>query len=175
MNLRLLLPPPLVLVLACAVGFEMLGHEQPTTNVDLHTTWDADIEQNPPPAFTLMIPDDHGERLSALSARPLFSETRRPPEPAPLLEPTEPLSVPEEGPEPDYFEDPPFIEPPSVSYRGFMRIGDHATALVMDQNTGEERWMLQEDDLDGWILHSVTSDSLIFQRGDIVHVVEVNQ
>ncbi|MGK9235958.1 hypothetical protein KXS07_29590, partial [Inquilinus limosus] len=95
--------------------------------------------------------------LSALTetvARPLFSPTRRGPQPPP---------PPAEAPPPP---PPAAAPPPSVTLQGVILAGDSTVALLRRDDTGEIVTARTGDDLSGWRIDRIEAGSVTLSGPD---------
>jgi hypothetical protein len=162
-RLRAFLPPPLFLlcVLAAWAAYEGLSalypepgqfSHQSLSNSAADTKHDAQITL---PSWT----DDFSDQDRD---HPLFTPKRRRPEP-PKQEPQEPDPAPELSPDPEPMPappPPPPPEPPNISYRGFVRISTEVSALIMDKLTGDERFVRQGDEIEGWRVEKINQTQI---------------
>ncbi|MGK9167962.1 hypothetical protein KXR53_16765 [Inquilinus limosus] len=94
--------------------------------------------------------------LSALTetvARPLFSPTRRGPQPPPVVEAAAPPP-------------PPPTPPPAVTLQGVILAGDSTVALLRRDDTGEIMTARPGDDLSGWHVDRIEAGSVTLSGPD---------
>ena len=154
--MRALLPPPIFLLFAFAAwaAYEVLPalYPQPAP-LSLSPAHSA----RPTEASAQIALPSWADKFSDTDrSRPLFTPTRRVPEPPrPVLQ--EPVTVPEPDPKPEPIAPPPPPpEPPNISYRGFVRTSTQVSALILDRLTGQERFVRQGDEIDGWRVEKVS-------------------
>ncbi|HET6519301.1 MAG TPA: hypothetical protein VFG47_05715 [Geminicoccaceae bacterium] len=97
--------------------------------------------------------------FSEITARPLFSPTRRPPPP------------PEEAPA---AEEAP-VERGQFALRGVALAGDRRVALLQRRATGELVRALEGQSVDGWRVAGITATEAVLESGGDKYVVEVEK
>lgn len=121
-------------------------------------------------AFFIPEAQDYRAEIDRLSARPLFSNTRRKPE-SEVIEDieqsvSEPVVVEEELTLEAPIRPP---TPPNAVLRGLLRTHDRTQALVFVYDTDEEIWVSMDDILLGWRVINVSQDVVELEKDGFVH------
>ncbi len=120
-------------------------------------------------AVLLSLPDVPEVDIGVITARPLFTETRRPldirpepaaPAPVAVAEPQRPPEQPKPAP-----------PKPEIKLLGTMQNGNDWAALVGLVRQGEERWMQGGDAIDGWTIDEIASSQLQMRYEDEVFTI----
>ena len=93
------------------------------------------------------------ESFAEISARPLFSASRKPPPP------------PEPEKTADSLAPPP---PPPLALVGVILAGAQKIAVIKESGTGQVRNAVTGDEITGWQLTDITADSITLKNGDVV-------
>lgn len=133
---------------------------------------------DPPTPFRPIQPTNNHERLSVISERPLFSETRRhpPPEVEEILEDfTEPVIEEPifEEPEPE----PPAPPPPApkFSVRGFIVSDGETRVLIFESFNQREEWVSEGDFIQDWQITEINARNLYFKQNGFDHIVDLGE
>jgi len=179
--LRRTVPPLSVLVPGFVLIFLVLDYDRDAIRRDFN---EADTQTEPPGKdpeqnLTFDLPGDHdySAKILALSAIPLFSETRSVlsaeleeafTEPENLVVASayvEEVAVPSD-PRPEF---------PDVRFRGFVRSGDQIQALLSSQDSLEDRWVSVEDRYFDWEVVDISETTIRFSSNGVEHVVDVER
>jgi hypothetical protein len=110
--------------------------------------------------------------LARATARPLFSQTRRPPETAKPV--VQEVIIPEPTSEP-VLQVPIRPKNPNIQFLGIIRSGQSTSALVRNIDTNSETWIVQGDQIGQWQVVTITEHSLILTSGVYEFSVNINQ
>lgn len=177
-NIRnLLLPPPVIVVgIGLLAGWIVYETSQdsvmptvPTAEITNTTGMENVVVELAPILHNLT-------DLSEISDRALFAQKRSPwqspevqvpvdIEPAPVVEAQEPTPPPP----------PPRPETPAISLLGVMKNDQITRALVLDQRTDEETWIVVGDTLADWEVVEIDSSGLILRAQGEEFLVSYNR
>lgn len=176
--------PPLIV---WALGFGLIwlfyfdesGREEPT-EAAIVTAPTAVTEDMKQAVFTLPQARPYDDQIQLVAKRPLFSETRRIPEPEFVEDPPE---IPE--PEPVFeeeivMEEPPIPpEPPMIIFKGFLRNGDQIQALLsLPENSDRQsdgQWVTTGDIFLGWRVREISATIVQLEKQEFKYTVEISQ
>lgn len=167
--LRLAFPPFIAWILGGGLFWAL--HLQATEpNIAASDLKPVNIE---PQEVTFALPQAqaYGEQLRLAAKRPLFSESRRIPNPEKITDP-EPVW------ETDIvIEEKPQIqpEPPAFVLKGFVRNGDERQALLSLAESTEERWISKGDIFFEWKVQTISATSVQLERNGVEHIAEITQ
>ena len=177
--LRLVFPPLIVWVLGGGLFWMLQSQrEAPQTEADTAAAFDPKPESTEPQQTAFILPKTqiYADQLRQVAERPLFSETRRIPEPEFIEDPAEVMD-----PEPT-FEEKIIIEelpappdPPALVFKGFVRNGDEIQVLLGLPEHSEEQWVSKGDVLFEWRVQEVSEISIRLERDGFEHIVEASQ
>ncbi|MDA7425616.1 hypothetical protein [Thalassococcus lentus] len=177
------LPPPGLICVALAW---FASEKVPGFGKDLQ----SNATPNPPPRMTEAAPQredvapyvvakahDYSDEIAMLASRPLFSPTRRNPEPVAI-----------EDPEPEISKvvvaklSPPTApvaavapEQPELEYRGLIGSDGKRSALLHDKSNSTEFWVVVSDGVSDWIVAEITTSYVRFTHGIHEFIVEFRQ
>ncbi len=117
-------------------------------------------ESTPVPDFVLMPIGDYAETL----ARPIFADTRRPPEPEPEAPPAEPEAPP-----------PPAKAPPipGLTISGIVISSSERFALILDAGSRNLKRISIGDEVGGWRVARIEVTRIVLRYGDAHEVYEL--
>ena len=173
MRVARFLPPP-GLWLAGAALYLALTVDTWTTPPLILTSLPDAASVSPARASVLTVPPPHAPAdVTGISARPLFSETRRPIQPyqAPIAEP-EPEQAPAAVAPPEPAAPLPPTPPEGLILLGTMHSGEWRALLRGPRDT-PERWMSLGSEIEGWQLRDIDETSVTFGSGDAVFSVRI--
>lgn len=110
--------------------------------------------------------DEYAKLVAQVSARPLFSPTRRTPEAtvSQAVVPTEMVPQTPEAPIQPAPEAAP-SPPPDIQIKGIIRIDATASALIRNRQDQSETWVKVGEQILGWTLVEITQESIILHQG----------
>lgn len=180
-SLLTLLPPPLVLIIAAALGFVWHETRMDTGSHESGRSTPADTQgdvvqdpEGPGTTLELLKPEDRAADLKFARERPLFSETRRRPVPPPppneaIAEPEIDVPEPEPRPEPEPNAPPPR---PRIAIVGYVDTADGQQALILLGQNKTEKWVRVGDQVDEWTVTRITNADVKLEHLEFELIVE---
>jgi len=177
--LRLMFPPLIVWILAGGLVSALLSHRgAPEMEADLVVGFDPQpISKESERAFSVL-PNAkfYEDQLRSAAERPLFSETRRLPEPEPVEIPQE-IVEPQYGPKDEITITEPPVPPvaPALVLKGFVRYGEDMQALLGLMEASEEQWVSIGDVILGWRVQEISESFVRLEKDGFEHIAEISQ
>ncbi|MEP4927796.1 MAG: hypothetical protein ABJT31_08450 [Hyphomicrobiales bacterium] len=174
MELRDLLPPPILIMVSCAIyAIAPYAIERPIVVDRQATVTDKADGASEVDAKSPLVQDSQSTAISdsqrnEMRVRPLFSQTRRPPA---VRVPDKKL---QEEPETDTITaPPPRPADPDIRFLGVIKSGKAYKGLIRDQATQRETWIEVGDNVTDWRIVAISEHSLVLSQNEYEFVVEL--